>query len=415
MAAVAATIKPAATLQWILWLWFSKLGDAQVRFRDSVIHAAWMMLRCRTGALGWRSYTCPEHGEEVLPNSCRHRSCPGCVERKSFAWAAMLERRLLDCDYFHVVFTLPHKLLPYWRHNRAVMADCLFDAASGTLKELLAHRDYMGGTPAIVGVLHTHGGALNLHPHVHILVSSAGLSPDGKLVRARLSPSLLPYRVLRRLFQMKFLHLFASRSKALSYHLPKGTTGPDLRRLIDQLFAQRQSKWNVWVFHRPNPAPVVRYLSRTVYGGPIRNDRIVRVDEHHVTFLYVHWRHREEGTGKKAPLSEERLTLEEFVQRWSEHVPHEGQKTVRYWGLLAPNAKVQLDIARDLLGQVPIPPDKPQQDAGDAAEPVVHCRQCGAAMVVRELPPTKPVLSAAASAIIRSRASPSTRDARCDS
>lgn len=413
-AAVAAVIKPAATLQWILLLWLSKFGGGEVRFRGSVLHAMWLIMRCRTGALGWRSYTCPEHGEEVLPNSCKRRDCPGCVERRSYSWADMLERRLLACDYFHVVFTLSSKLLPYWRHNRALMADCLFDAASGTLKQLLAHRDYMGGTPAIVGVLHTHGGALNLHPHVHILVSSVGLSPDGKLVRARLGPSLLPFRVLRRVFQKKFLHLFAKRSKSSAFYLPKGTTGPELRRFIDELHKQRQSQWNVWVFHRPVAAPVVRYLSRTVYGGPLRHDRIVSVDEHFVTIRYVHWRHREEGSDDSAPLSEMRLPLGEFVERWSEHVPEPGQKTVRYWGLLAPNATRELDLARELLGQVPIPPEKPVEPGGDG-EPVARCRTCGAVMVVRELAPTKPVFSASACAMMASRASPTTRDAPCAS
>lgn len=412
-AEVAAIIRPATTLQWILWLWCSTVCGVRVGFRESVTHAMWALLRCRTGALGWRAYVCPEHGEEVLPNSCRRRECPGCVDRRSYCWAAMVEDRLLACDYFHVVFTLTDKLLPYWRYNRALMADCLLDAVSETVKRLLAHPDYMGGTPAILGVLHTHGGALNLHPHVHLLVSSAGLSPDGKLVRVTRRTSLAPYRVLRRTFQMKFMHLFARRSASPHFFLPKGTTGPELRRLVDDLFAQPQRFWNVWVFHRPHPAPVVRYLSRTVYGGPIRNDRIVAVSPHQVTFRYVHWRHREEGSVEAPALSEMSLTLDEFVHRWSEHVPDHGQKTVRYWGLLAPCAKLELDRTRELLGQAPTPtsePDKP----GDA-EPTARCRRCGAAMTVRDLAPTNPVVSATASAILRARASPLTRDARCAS
>lgn len=411
VAALAAVVKPAATLQWILWLWCGTICGGRIGFRDSVVHAMAAILRCRTGEFGWRSCTCPEHGEEVLPNSCRRRDCPGCVDRRSFCWAAMVERRLLACDYFHVVFTLSDKLLPYWRYNRAMMADWLFDAASGTLKELLAHRDYMGGTPEIFGVLHTHGGGLNLHPHVHLLVSSVGLSPDGKLVRVRKGKAFLPYQVLRRLFQVKFLDLFSKRSASPDFYLPKDTTGPQLRRFIDRLYKQQRRFWNVWVFHRPDPVPVVRYLSRTVYGGAIRNDRIVSVDAHHVTFRYVHWRRREEGSLESPPLSEMRLTIDEFVHRWSEHIADHGQKTVRYWGLLAPGAKRELDLARELLGQEPTPPEVPEQP-GDG-EPGALCRQCGAVMTVRELAPTKAVLSASAWAMMPSRASPFTRDVAC--
>lgn len=325
----------------------------------------------------------------------------------------MVEARLLRCDYFHVVFTLSDKLLPYWRYNRAMMADCLFDAASETVKTLLARPDYMGGTPTILGVLHTHGGALNLHPHVHLLVSSVGLSPDNKLVRASRRTTLVPYRVLRRTFQMKFMHFFALGSASSDFYLPAGTTGPALRLLVDELFAQPQRFWNVWVFHRPDAVPVVRYLSRSVYGGPLRNDRIVAVDEHHVTFRYVHWRDRDEDSVESPPLSEMTLTLDDFVHRWSEHIADRGQKTVRYWGLFAPCAKPALDLARELLGQVATPPEK-LKEPGDA-EPAVRCRKCGAAMSVRELDPTKPVVSAAAFGILRSRASPLTRDAQCAS
>lgn len=406
--AVVGMVKPALTLQWILWLWCGTVCGEKVGFRWSVIEAMEKLTRCRTGAFGTRIYHCPEHGDEVLPNSCRRRDCPECVGNRSFGWSAMVERRLLACEHFHVVFTLTDKLLPYWRHNRAMMAHVLFEAASGVLKELLADPRYVGGTPAILGVLHTHGSALTLHPHVHMLVSSVGLAPDGTLVRTKKRGRLVPYKVIRRKYQVAFLHLFARYSAREDFHLPKGTTGAELRRLIDELFKQSRAQWNVRVFARTDPAPVVRYLSRSVYGGPIRNNRIVSVDEHHVVFQYVDWRSREEGSSDPAPDSEMRLGLDPFVRRWSEHVADPGQKTVRYWGLFAPGAKADLDRARELLGQEPVPEEAPTEPGDAEAAPC--CPKCGAAMTVRELPPALPVLSRTASAILRSRASPLMRN-----
>lgn len=397
-------LAPALTLQWILWLWWGTVCGARVGFRRAVFEAMSGIMKCRTGALGMRAYECPEHGEDLVPNSCRRRDCPGCVGDRSFCWAAMVEARLLDCDHFHVVFTLTDKLLPYWRHNRARMADLLLNSASESLKRLLIDPKYMGGVPAMLGVLHTHGSALTLHPHVHLLVSSAGLGRDGKLVHTQRPETLLPYLVLRRAFQMEFLHGLAKLADSPDFYLPKDTTGPELRLLIKELFEQNGRRWNVMIFLRTDPRPVVRYLSRTVYGGAIRDARILEVTEHHVMFRYHNWRDREEGHGTPPPERELRLRLGDFVSRWSEHIADRGQKTVRYWGLLAAPNKDLLDIAREQLGQRPSPEDASVEASGE--EPAVRCPKCSAPMTMRELPGTLIVLSPAACGMLRSRASP---------
>jgi hypothetical protein len=394
-------IHPALTLQWILWLWSGTTCGERVGFRQAVMGAMFGLMWCQTGAFGFRELECPIHGKEVLPNSCRRRDCPRCVGKRSFNWSEMVESRLLDCDHFHVVFTLSGVLHPHWRHNRRLMADLLLDSASATLKRLLASPRHMGGTPAILGVLHTHGSSLNLHPHVHLLVSLYGLAPNGKLVRAALPTTLLPYRVLRRAFQMEFVHGLKRLMDDPRFFLPKGTTAPRLRGLLDRLFAQSAGEWNVMVFHRPDPRPVVRYLSRTVYGGPLRDSRIVHVSPDRVTFLHHDWRDREEGSD--TPLTELSMHPNDLVSRWSEHVAEPGLKTVRHWGLLAPGAKSSLDAARRALGQLPSPKDR---DPSELPEPVVRCRHCQALVTVTELPGRPVELSPAADALLHARASP---------
>lgn len=399
-------LRPAPTLQWALWQWSGTACGERVGFRRSVLEAMSGIMQCRTGALGMRAYECPEHGEELVPSSCRRRDCPGCVGDRSFKWCAAVEARLLACDHFHVVFTLTGRLVPYWRHNRALMADLLFDAASTTLKRLLADHKYMGGTPAMLGVLHTHGSALTLHPHVHLLVSAVGLGPAGALARARKPETLLPYRVVRRAFQVEFLHGLARLADDPDFHLPRGTTAPQLRKLICDLFAESHKQWNVMIFLRKDARPVVRYLSRTVFGGPIRDGRIVEVTERSVTFRYNDWRGHEEGGGAP-PEREMQLHLSDFVRRWTEHVAEPGFKTVRNWGLFAPGQQSRLDRARELLGQAPSPVAPEPAGTGDAEpEPTVRCRKCSAPMVVRELPPALIALSPAARAVLRTRASP---------
>src|SRR5687767_6168375 len=39
--------------------------------------------------------------------SCRNRHCPKCQSLARAAWIEQRQAELLDCSYFHVVFTLP--------------------------------------------------------------------------------------------------------------------------------------------------------------------------------------------------------------------------------------------------------------------------------------------------------------------
>lgn len=389
-------LTPGPTLQWILWRWSESHPDRRLGFRAAVVEAMREIARCGTGALGWREYVCPEHGAERVPNTCQRRDCPMCIGDRAWRWSSAIERRLLDCPHFHVVFTLGNDLNAYWRYNRSTFADVLFDACAAALRRLLSDPRHMGGTPAMLAVLHTHGSALPVHLHVHLVVSSVGLSPEGELVRCK-RPMLLPFRALRRAFQMAFLHRLSALADQAGLHLPAGTTAPELRLLLGRLFKEPQSRWNVRVFRRDDIRPVVRYLSRTVYGGPLRNDRVRAVTADEVVFAYQDWRGREEGSGT-APFSECRIGIDDFISRWSEHVHPPGLKTVRHFGLLAPGNRARLEAARLLLDQAPLPPEASADD--EPPEPVVRCRRCQRLMTSRDLPPSQVVFSAAAQKLL---------------
>jgi hypothetical protein len=55
----------------------------------------------------------------------------------------------------------------------------LMQATAAAIIELARDPRYVGGTLAVLAVLHTWTQQLNLHPHVHCLVSGGGISDDG--------------------------------------------------------------------------------------------------------------------------------------------------------------------------------------------------------------------------------------------
>jgi hypothetical protein len=356
--------------------------------------AAAALMACRTAALGGHVQACPEgHEQRVWYNSCKHRSCPQCAYLQVEQWLATQQARLLACDHYHVVFTLPRELHELWRYNRRTFADLLFRAARDTLFTLLEDPRYLGATPGVIAALHTWGRTLCLHPHVHCLVTGGGWTAAGAWKPVR-GGFLLPVRVVAALFRGKLL-------AALRQGLTRGTLwGPDATRpqvLQGELNRLGRVRWNVYLKERyPHGRGVVTYLGRYLKGGPIANPRLLAANTETVTFGYTD--HRD---GKRKAMT---LSADAFLGRVLEHVPPPGSHGVRAYGLYAASKRARLDHARHALGQPPAvpPPVLTWQDAwtADDADPT-RCTVCGrplmyALPVPRRCPPPWEVRYAAA-------------------
>jgi hypothetical protein len=78
--------------------------------------------RCRTATLGGHIEQCDHCGHtRVWYNSCRNRHCPTCQSLARAAWIEDRTADLLDCEYFHVVFTVPHAIAEIAAQNKAVV------------------------------------------------------------------------------------------------------------------------------------------------------------------------------------------------------------------------------------------------------------------------------------------------------
>src|SRR2546427_7334155 len=165
--------------------------------------AARAIMPCRTAALGGHIQACPNgHVTRVWYNACRHRSCPQCTYLPTERWLALQQTRLLACDHYHVIFTLPHDLNPLWLANVPVRSPLLFQAVRDTLSTLLADPKYLGAQPGIIAALHAWSQTLGLPPHRHCLVTGGGRTPAGTWVAVR-NGFLLPMRVVMAVFRGK--------------------------------------------------------------------------------------------------------------------------------------------------------------------------------------------------------------------
>jgi len=102
--------------------------------------------------------------------------CPLCAFTQVERWLTKQKTSILNTEHFHVIFTISHELDVLWRLNTKVMTNLLFKSATKTLFELLFDQKYLGAKVGIIASLHIWSRKLDLHPHVHCLVTAGGLA-----------------------------------------------------------------------------------------------------------------------------------------------------------------------------------------------------------------------------------------------
>jgi predicted RNA-binding Zn-ribbon protein involved in translation (DUF1610 family) len=333
--------------------------------------------RCRTAALGGHRDQCDACGHRALSyNSCRNRHCPKCQAQARERWLAAREQELLDVPYVHVVFTLPHALLPLCHRNAARVYTWLFQTSAATLREVAADPRHLGAEIGGLSILHTWGQTLVRHPHVHCVVPAGGLSLDHQhWIRPKCAGFFLPVTVLSRVVRGKFVEALRRAYDQDELDLAGATEGlrdpAQWRTFVDTLF---QTDWVVYA--KPafgGASAVLRYLGRYTHRVAISNHRLRAFDGARVTFQWKDYAHENQSRTMT-------LSAMEFLRRFIQHVLPRGFVRIRHFGYLATACRTaRLAVARALLAQpVPVRLD----DA--VTPPAAHwaCPRCGAAMIV---------------------------------
>jgi hypothetical protein len=357
------------------------------RYRGSLTAAQLKVLRaierCRTAALGGHRDQCLRCGHQAISyNSCRNRHCPKCQTNAREKWLCARRQELLPVCYFHLVFSVPHALVPLMWQNKKLLFSLLFEASAATLLEVAANPARLGAEIGFLAILHTWGQTLQCHPHIHCVVPGGGLSPDhSQWIRAP-SHFFLPVRVLSRVFRGKFIaglkRAFLRKQLVFFGHYEPLANERAFAAFLRALF---QQDWVV--YSKPpfgGPEHVLQYLARYTHRVAISNHRLLSVDDSRVTFQWKDYAHHSKSRSMT-------LTLEEFLRRFLQHILPKGFPRIRYFGWMAHRRRrVLLPVCRALL-HAPSPRDSSTSPGAD--QPITwQCPKCQGPMCVLErLPP----------------------------
>jgi hypothetical protein len=324
-------------------------GDCLSSVQRSVTRA---IIECRTEALGGHIDRCDNREcahEQISYNSCRNRHCPKCQSLARAEWIEARQSELLDCPYFHVVFTLPEQIAAIALQNKQLVYGLLFKATADTLCTIAADPKHLGAQIGFFAVLHTWGQNLMHHPHLHCVVPGGGLSPDGQRWIPCRPNFFLPVRVLSRFFRRRFLELL---EQAFEGGTLKFFGSLEVLRerkgFLNHLEPVRLKEWVVYA-KAPfaGPEQVLDYVGRYTHRVAISNSRLLSMEDGRVTFR---WKDYRNGDAQKT------MTLEagEFIRRFLLHVLPSGFHRIRYYGYMANRHRQErLNQCRSLLEMSP--------------------------------------------------------------
>jgi hypothetical protein len=325
---------------------------------------------CRTESLGGQVFSCPACGETRYSyHSCRNRHCPKCQHERTEEWLNLQHDLLLPVPYFMVTFTLPEQLRNLARQNQKLFYHILFQASAEAAQQLAKDPRFVGGQIGMIGVLHTWTRNLIFHPHVHYLVPGGGLHENQW--RPSRPDFFLPVKALSKLFRARFQALL--RKSPLFSQIPYKVWSQD---------------WVVHCLPVGDGQAALKYLAPYIYRIAISNRRLLNfVDKGSLEKSQVAFEYRQSDTGQIKRCT---LSVEQFIQRFLQHVLPKGFVKVRYFGFFAHNRRATLNALKKLPALLTLPAAaEPHLESTATTAPACLCPACGTPMIfTRSLAPS---------------------------
>jgi hypothetical protein len=241
--------------------------------------------------------------------SCRTRGfCPSCHSKRLEQWGEwMRETLLLDVHHRQVVFTIPKMLRLFFKYNRKLLGSLCRLA----LRSLTRYFEVTTGSelmPGVIAAIQTFGDRINFHPHLHFLVTEAGVDEAGV------------FHKVSRIDDTRLTELFAR--EVLDFLVHQELLSPEW---AERILAWRHTGFSVHSGVRAKTKKEAERVGKYMIRPLLSLERLSFSEkEGQVCYRY----------GKEVR-DLERMDYLEFIARVTSHIPDKGQVTVRYFGLYA--------------------------------------------------------------------------------
>ena len=296
--------------------------------RDTVLYNVKRMLNCKTLALGFDVFKCPNCGKEkICFHTCKSRLCSSCGNKYNNERSTSIFSKLFKFKHRHVVWTIPEELRRFFRKDRKRLS-LLFKASEIVINSWFKDKYKKKNiTPAFISILHTYGRSLIWNPHIHMILLEGGINKDGFV-----PVNFFAYAAFRKRFMKVLLDL-----------LDEEINTTEFKKLKRELY--RKLKDGFYVYSPPSNFKtidgLIKYVTRYVSRPVMAESRIIDYDRNYVTFWYQ--RHEDDK------IVIEKVHAYEFISRIILHIPEKNQKYIRYYGCYNESTKVVTPKMKNML------------------------------------------------------------------
>jgi len=339
--------------------------------RPAVRWAFAKALQCRTPELGAEVYGLESH-ELIIDHTCKSRACSSCGYRATVQWLRERWAALPEVIYKGITFTMPNVLWSVFRDNPG-LARALPALAAKVIQAQVSAR--YGLRVGVIAILHTFNGKLEFNSHVHTMVTGGGYGSADTWVAS------VYYRdeILMKAWRKAVIALL--RAALQAEQLCITMTVDQTEALLTE---KEKCPWIIKIQSFKYKTHFLKYAGRYVKRPPIAQRRITFIGERNVKFWY-----KDKKLHRRVEVE---CSMEEFIDRWAQHIPELRQHAVRSFGLFAPRALSQTSAAIFAIlrqERTPRPKPRPWADSLKRAfghDPLLH--HTGQRMKwVRRLPP----------------------------
>ncbi len=292
--------------------------------------------------MGFAQYRCTFCGEtRRIAFSCKSSFCLSCCKVYTDRWADFIGRRMFPgMIYRHIVLTIPDFLRLWFYRNPDTLLSPFMQAGHACLHDVLATCSGIDLDIGSIIVLQTAGRPGNYNPHLHILLTEGGITPQGTWKTV----SYIPFDLIHRKWQYHLLNM-----------LRQNVSDPRINRDIDQAWRKYPQGFVAFVEKDevpPGGQGLAKYLAKYVVSPPISVRRIQSYDGKTVRYWY-----RDHRSGQ---IEYAALPVLRFIGRMVQHILPKGFQRIRYYGL---HGNVRYENVRTQLAEI-LPDDIPADPNG---------------------------------------------------
>jgi hypothetical protein len=322
--------------------------------------------------MGYVQYRCCWCGEtRRIAFTCKSSFCLGCAQPRTSQWADFVGRRLFPgVTYRHFILTTPD-FLRDWFYQCPDLLSQFMRRGYACLQDIFRTTT---GKPLDIGcvmVMQTYGRSGEFNPHLHILVTAGGLTPEGTWKNV----TFIPYDLMHRKWQYHLLDLLRQEvdDPRVEQDIEHGWKG------YPKGFVAHLEPGDV----PPGGKGLAEYLAKYVVSPPIAVRRLEQYDGQQVRYWYK--------DHKTQAIQHVTLPVLHFIGRMVQHILPKGFQRIRYFGLHChthyQQIREQLDAllpgggARDPRGYRVLPrPSFRQLFLATFGQEPLLCPRCGTEM-----------------------------------